>query len=181
MYTCYNPYNMTIKQLLRLSIILAIVSLATPFIWIKIGPAGYAFYGPEVPDIYILGATILGKDLSFPGIAIASALQLIGILFFISSSYLIFRKASKKRILLFSTFNFILLALFPFWIREYVNGVISNSDGAASDLKIYPHIGLLVYGFLLIFSIAIIMMALRMPSGTSKISAKQDFPNCPCA
>lgn len=156
---------MTIKQLLRLSIILAIVSLATPFIWIKIGPAGYAFYGPEVPDIYILGATILGKDLSFPGIAIASAFQLTGFLFFISSNYLICRKISKKRVLIFSTFNFILLVLFPFWLIKYVDGVVSNSDGAASDLTIYPHIGLLVYGCLLIFNLAIIIKVLRIPSG----------------
>jgi hypothetical protein len=166
---------MTIKQLLRLSIILAIVSLATPFIWIKIGPAGYAFYGPEVPDIYILGATILGKDRSFWGIAIASALQLIGILFFISSNYLIFRKISKKRVLLFSTFNFILLVLFPFWLKKYVDGVVNNSDGAASDLTIYPHIGLLVYGLLLIFSVAIIIKALRMTSGMNNISEKGGF------
>lgn len=161
--------NMTIKYLLRFSIFLAIVSLATPFFWIEIGPTGIAYYGADIPDIYILGATILGKDRSFLGIAFASTIQLIGILYFITSTYLTFRKASKKRILIFTTVNLILLLVFPFWLREYVNGVVSNSDGAASDLNIYPHIGLLVYLFLVIFSSAIIIKALRMPSDNSKL------------
>jgi len=160
---------MTIKQLLLWSVILAIVSLFTPFIWIEIGPAGIAYYGADVPDIYILGATILGKDRSFMGIALASAFQLIGILCFISIAYLTFRRDNRKRILIFTTVNLILLVLFPYWLSKYVHGVMNNSDGAASDLKIYPHIGLLIYGILVIFSITIIVKALIMSSGKSKL------------
>jgi len=47
----------------------------------------------------------------------------------------------------------VLLLLFPFWLGLYVNGVINNSDGAASDLSVYPHIGLLVYILLLALTI----------------------------
>ena len=46
----------------------------------------------------------------------------------------------------------VLLALFPFWLGLYVNGVISNSDGAAADLRVYPHIGLLLYVLLLVLT-----------------------------
>jgi hypothetical protein len=38
-----------------------------------------------------------------------------------------------------------LLLMFPFWLGIYVHGVISNSDGAATDLRVYPHIGLVLY------------------------------------
>ena len=154
--------------MLRLSVILAIISLATPFIWIKIGPNGFAYYGADVPDIYILGATILGKNRSFWGIAFASSFQLIVILYFISSTYLTLKKPIRKRVLTFTTANLILLALFPYWLKEYVDGVVSNSDGAASDLKIYPHIGLFVYVFLVTLSIAILIKTLRMTSGNNK-------------
>ena len=46
----------------------------------------------------------------------------------------------------------VLLALFPFWLGVYVNGVINNSDGAAADLRVYPHIGLLLYVLLLVLT-----------------------------
>jgi len=41
--------------------------------------------------------------------------------------------------------NLILLILFPFWLYIYTDGVISNSDGATTDMKIHLGIGLLIY------------------------------------
>lgn len=138
-----NQAHMQIKQLLRWSIFLAAISLATPFVWLKIGPKGMAYYGPDVPDIYILGATILGKDKSFWGIAFAVAFQLSIILYFIISSYITIKKADHKRwVLGFTIINLTLLVLFPFWLSVYIDGVICNSDGAAADLTVYPHLGI---------------------------------------
>jgi hypothetical protein len=50
------------KYFLYLNAILALISLAVPFVRLEIGPIGKQYYGPNVPDIFILGGTILGKD-----------------------------------------------------------------------------------------------------------------------
>lgn len=49
----------------------------------------------------------------------------------------------------FMSVNLLLLLLFPFWLVAYVNGVVHNSDGAVSDLSIFPHVGIVVYVLLL--------------------------------
>jgi hypothetical protein len=158
---------MTIKQLLHWTIILATVSLASPFIWLKIGPEGYAYYGPNVPDIYILGATILGKDRSFWGIAVATTVQLIIIIYYILSTYWMAKNIHKKQLVLnYTLINLALLFLFPFWLYVYVGGVICNSDGA--DLSIYPHIGILIYLALLTLNISTIIKTRKLPSGNTK-------------
>jgi hypothetical protein len=141
---------MTSARSAGLTLWLSIAALFTPFVWIDIGPLGIAFYGPDVPDIYILGATILGKDRSFPGIAFAIVFQLVmGMLFILCSCLAIVRSRRGAPVGGVATFQLMLLVLFPFWLYLYVNGVINNSDGAAADLRVYPHIGSLVY-FLLV-------------------------------
>jgi hypothetical protein len=140
------PATMTIERSARLTLWLALAELVLPFIWMKIGPNGYAYYGPDVPDIYILGATIIGKDRSFDGIALAIVFQLTFGILFILCAWITDRRARKGMTAdLYAAVQLILLLLFPFWLYQYVVGVIHNSDGAASDLRVYPHIGLVVY------------------------------------
>lgn len=130
---------------------LALAELALPFIWIRIGPMGKAYYGPAVPDIYILGAIVLGKDLGFLPLAMATVFQLIfGMLFIYCAFAVVQRIRRGKRIMLLVTVQMILLLLFPLWLGFYTAGVINNSDGAAADLRVYPHIGLVVYAALLV-------------------------------
>jgi hypothetical protein len=151
----------TIKKTILLSIITASVSLVTPFVWMKIGPGGYEYYGPEVPDIYILGATILGKDRSFSGINFAYKFQLAVILYFILSSFLtILWRNNKASIRLFTLINSALLLLFPLWLWMYTEGVICNSDCA--DLTVYPHIGILLYALLVCLNIMTVIKAGRI-------------------
>ena len=137
---------MTIDRSVRLTLWLAVAELFLPFIWMKIGPNGYAFYGPDVPDIYILGSTILGKDRSFGGIAFAIVFQLFfGACFILCAWGADHRLRKGAAVEGLAAVQLILLVLFPFWLYQYVIGVIDNSDGAASDLRVYPHIGLVVY------------------------------------
>jgi hypothetical protein len=140
------PAIMSIERSAKLTLWLTVAELFLPFIWMKIGPNGYAYYGPNVPDIYILGSTILGKDRSDGGIAIAIIFQLFFGACFILCSWkadLQVRKGATVKGL--AAVQLILLMLFPFWLYQYVIGVIGNSDGAASDLRVYPHIGLVAY------------------------------------
>lgn len=146
--------NMSLVRSTRLTLWLSVLALFTPFIWIKIGPQGIAFYGPDVPDIYILGATILGKDRSFPGIAFAIRFQLVlGLGFTLCSGLAVLWSRRRTLVRGLATVQIALLLLFPFWLGLYVNGVIHNSDGAAADLRVYPHIGFLVYILLFMLSI----------------------------
>lgn len=139
---------MTIERSARLTLWLALAELVLPFIWMKIGPNGYAYYGPDVPDIYILGATILGKDLY--DLTLGIGFQLVMGLCFIICAYLVIRKLNTGQAVLgIAMIQMTLLLLFPFWLRIYVQRVINNSDGAASDLRVYPHVGLVVYAVLL--------------------------------
>lgn len=146
--------HMSLVQSTRLTLWLSVLALFTPFIWIKIGPQGIAFYGPDVPDIYILGATILGKDRSFPGIAFAIRFQLVlGLCFILCSGLAVMWSRRRTLVRGLAHVQIALLLLFPFWLGLYVNGVIHNSDGAAADLRVYPHIGFLVY--ILLFALSI--------------------------
>lgn len=136
--------NNRIKKVCFTEILLCLASLAAPFIWMKIGPGGYAYYGPNVPDIYILGGYITGKDTSWWGINLAYKFQWICILIFAGLSFLCYRKPDNRRIILTAGFfQIVFLILFPVWMRMYVSGVYNNSDNA--DLTVYPHVGWLLY------------------------------------
>ena len=72
--------NSNVKRITNWIITLALISIVTPFVYMKIGPIGIKYYGKDVPDIYILGGYILGKDTSFWGINFAYKFQLFCIL-----------------------------------------------------------------------------------------------------
>lgn len=146
--------NMSMVRMTRLTLWLAILALFMPFIWIKIGPKGIAAYGPDVPDIYILGVMCTGKDWNFSAIPTAMAIQVMFGLCFIFSSLIAYRRSLRGApVGGLATFELLLLILFPCWLGLYMNGVIHNSDGAASDLRVYPHLGLLVYVLLVALTI----------------------------
>ncbi len=146
--------NLTTKQLLFINAILAMLTLPLTFIWLEIGPLGKQYYGLNVPDIYILGSTILGKDRSFSSINFAYKFQLLVIIYFtISAIWTIKILDIKKIALTLTSLNLLILVLFPFWLHIYTYGVINNSDGAAADIEIHFGFGLLVYIILLIVSI----------------------------
>jgi len=136
---------------------LALTTLALPFVWLEIGPMGKEFYGPDVPDIYILGGTILGKNNSFWGINLAYKFQLFTILFFsISCLGTVCFLEKRKLALSFTFINLLLLVLFPLWLYNYVGGVLNNSDGASADIIIHLQIGLIVFLLLFINTLFII-------------------------
>lgn len=125
------------------SLFLNLLSLPAPFVWMKIGPEAYKYYGPDVPDIWILGAYILGKDTRWPPIGFAWKWQLAFILITAFCTWRYLRKPNK----LLLWFNLCWLILFPLWLEIYSEGVISNSDGA--DLSVYPMPGLLLWAGML--------------------------------
>jgi hypothetical protein len=135
-----------IKKAAQWMIILAIISLFTPFVYMEIGPKGIEYYGKDVPNIYILGGYILGKDTSFWGINFAYKFQLTFILIFTALIYK-FQKNEKK---IFLYFSLTLLICFPFWLELYTSGVKNNSDSA--DLTTYPMPGLLIWAVILILN-----------------------------
>lgn len=145
--------------------ILAILTLPLPFVWLEIGPLGKQYYGPNVPDIYILGATILGKDRSFSGINFAYKFQLLTIIYFTFAAIWTIKILDKRKTaLLLTTFNLLLLLLFPFWLAIYTDGVICNSDGAAEDIEIHLGFGLMLY---LILLTVIIFILKRIKNASS--------------
>lgn len=131
-------------------IALSIIAIFTPFVYMEIGPKGIEYYGKNVPDIYILGGYILGKDTSFWGINFAYKFQLFAILVYIALIYK-FNQRQKPIPLIFSS---LLLILFPFWLEIYVGGVKNNSD--AADLTIYPMPGLIIWAVILILNLWIL-------------------------
>jgi len=146
--------NLTTKKLLLTNAVLSMMTLLLPFIWLEIGPLGKQYYGPNVPDIYIFGATILGKDRSFWGINFAYKFQLIVIIYYTFAALWTIKILDKRKVALTLTIgNLILLILFPFWLYIYTDGVISNSDGATTDIEIHLGIGLLIYLLLLAINI----------------------------
>ncbi len=149
-----------------MSAILALLVLPLPFVCFEIGPLGKLYYGPHVPDIYLLGATILGKDRSFWGINFSYKFQLIVIVYFILST-LLTKKIIERRNFAFNLtrLNVTLLILFPFWLYMYYSGVLNNSDGAVADIEFHPGIGLLFYILLLMVTILTIK---RLRNNSSK-------------
>jgi hypothetical protein len=146
--------NLTTKQLLLMSAILALLILPLPLVWFEIGPLGKLYYGTDVPDIYILGATILGKDRSFWGINFAYKFQLIVIVYFIISTIWTIKIIERKNFAFNLTrLNVTLLILFPLWLYMYSSGVLNNSDGAVADIELHPGIGLLCYILILMVTI----------------------------
>lgn len=142
---------MNYRQILFLSGVLSFACLFIPFIWLEIGPGGYKLYGPTVPHIFIYGGLITGKDLSFWGISFAFITQLCAILFFSITSFLAQSSRSIQRSFNFLILHTFLLALFPFWLKTYVWGVICNSDGA--DLTIHWQAGIVLYAVLVFLNI----------------------------
>lgn len=123
----------------------------------EIGPNGIAYYGLQVPDIYIYGCAITGKDMAFTGILVAMLFQfafiMIGIFLSVVNCFGQWNRARSIGIVWFQT---LILMLFPLWMSMYVGGVICNSDGAASDLTIHYGSGIAFY--VLIFCLNILQL-----------------------
>lgn len=141
----------------------ATVLLFMPIVWMEIGPLGFEYYGPDVPDIYIYGGAITGKDLAFTPILIAMLLQfafvMIGTFLSIVNC---FGRWSPARAIGFTWFQLALLLFFPFWMNIYVDGVICNSDGA--DLTVHTQEGVMLYLVLLclnVFQLLLIHIGMR--------------------
>lgn len=146
-------------------IALAIISLFTPFVYIKIGSKGIEYYGKNIPDIYILGAYILGKDTSFWGINFAYKFQLFCILLFISTTYF-FEKIRKTA---FLVSNLLLLVCFPFWLEIYSSGVKNNS-GSADLTIVYPLTGIALWAILLLLTVFVLKKHLRSKQKDNYVS-----------
>ena len=141
---------------------LSIVAIFTPFVYMEIGPKGIEYYGKDVPNIYIFGGYIFGKDTSFWGINFAYKFQLFAILLYTALIYR-FRRIQKNKILIFSL---LLLILFPFWLEIYVGGVKNNSDSA--DLAIYPMPGLIIWAVILSLNIWTLLKQFNTTYKTTK-------------
>lgn len=143
-----------VKRNLLAELIIAAISLFVPFVFMKIGPGGYAYYGPTVPDIYIFGGYIFGKDVSWPGINFAYKFQLLSILFYCLISIIGYKRYQKTDFIIsLQLFKSFMLLIFPIWMWLYTSGVRSNSDCA--DLTIYPHLGWVFYFVLLYLQVRI--------------------------
>jgi hypothetical protein len=144
----------TSKLLFTLCAVLAICMLPMTFVWLEIGPLGKAYYGPTVPDIFIKGGSITGKDLRFEPISFAMWFQRLTMIVFAGISFVsMLIIARKKIVLLFAKLNAVLLLLFPLWLWLYVDVVISNSDGAAEDLTVHYGPGCIAYFVVLLFTV----------------------------
>jgi len=152
-----NSTSSIIKRTSNWNIALALISMVIPFIYMEIGPIGIKYYGKDVPDIYILGGYIIGKDTSFWGINFAYKFQLLCIAIIIGLTY--FYSINKK--VSYIVANLVLLFCFPFWLKLYIDGVKCNSDGAASDLTVYPMPGLILLGLIFILHIMLFMNHLK--------------------
>lgn len=151
-----------LNNLLKLAIVLSLSTLLLPFVWLEIGPEGKAYYGENVPDIYILGAYILGKDTNWWAINFAYKLQLFFILATSLNSYLTYRFQDKRKVVIsLLIINLFFLTIFPFWLKIYVEGVINNSDGAANDLEIHYSVGLIVWLVLYVINVLVLKITLQ--------------------
>ncbi len=140
-----------------LSAFCGIILLFLPIVWMEIGPLGIAYYGPQVPDIYIYGGAITGKDLSFTPILIGMLLQFAFILIGIFLSVVnCFAEMNRVRAIGITWFQTALLLFFPYWMSVYVSGVICNSDGATSDLTVHYGSGVTIC--IVLFSINILQL-----------------------
>jgi hypothetical protein len=142
-----------------ISALCGIILLFLPIVWMEIGPSGIAYYGAQVPDIYIYGAAITGKDLAFTPILILMLIQFAFIMIGIFMSIVnCFGEMHRARAVGTTWFQSALLLIFPYWISSYVSVVICNSDGAASDLIL--HYGSGVTFCFLIFSMNVLQLIL---------------------
>ena len=94
---------------IKISLLLTVLSIFLPFVYMDIGPMGYRYYGPNVPDIYIFGGYIFGKDTSFWGINVAYKIQL-GLILFIAYNQWRFLNNKRVKLLIINT---LMLLFFP--------------------------------------------------------------------
>lgn len=146
--------------LLLLKIVLAALLFFSPLLWMKIGPGGYEYYGPTVPDVYIYGNHITGKDLDWKPIDFSWKFQATVILVYISLCFLLYfrLRAGKNGTALF-WIMFGLVLLFPFWFLFYANHVHNNSDCA--ELTWHLQYGWIFYGVLLLVNVLWLIHWLR--------------------
>ena len=139
---------------------LTLLTLPAPFVWLEIGPRGFEHYGPDVPDVYILGGFITGKDLGWLPILGACIAQFAGI---VCSYACVFfaRRASHDPHLAtqFLVVNAALLMLFPLWLSAYMEGVINNSEGAF--MITHPQVGLLLYVAICVLMVWLLFLHVR--------------------
>lgn len=160
--------SMNYRMLVAFSGILAIVCLFTPFVWMEIGPLGHQYYGPTVPDVYIYGGDITGKDKSFWVMGACAGFQLIfNLLFIVLSAITLITNKKAGAALLFVQLG--LLILFPLWLEIYIGSVEHNSDGA--DLTIHKQYGMVLYGILLGLNILELVFAFRTKNQTKANSS----------
>lgn len=125
----------------------------------EIGPLGYEYYGPDVPDIWIYGGDITGKDKGWWGINFAYKFQRFTILGYAFLAIFAFFLLRKKRFALIPIgLNLALAILFPLWMKTYISGVVSNSDGA--DLTVYYKYGWVLYFAIVILNVYILSATL---------------------
>ena len=144
------------KRILILMFVLGVIFLFSPIIFMKIGPLGYDNYGPNVPDIFIYGGNIFGKDKSFYGINFACKFQTISILLYlvlILKSYI--NIITNKKSLNYLVIGLCFALLFPLWLKAYSEGVVRNSDGA--DLTLYYSWGAIVYLMILFLNLFLVV------------------------
>jgi hypothetical protein len=151
---------MRLHHILSLNFWLAICILFLPIAWGKVGEQGFVNYGSDVPDVYILGCYILGKDTSFWGISFAWKFQLAGMLCFLILQYKIWRDYIIEKPALFKLFGaWFLLLLFPVWINLYIGGVQGNSDGAYLHWNM--HVGWYMYLIIITLQTLVLFLSIR--------------------
>ncbi len=151
------------NKIINWMIALSIIAIFTPFVYMEIGPKGIEYYGKNVPNIYILGGYILGKDTSWWGINFAYKFQLFSILVYIALIYNY--KRHQKSITLM--IGLLLLILFPIWLDIYVGGVKNNSDCA--DLIVYPMPGLFIWALILALNLWTILLHYKIQRNQHKL------------
>jgi hypothetical protein len=136
--------NLTaIRYLYLLNALLGTVLIFSPIVWMEIGPRGIEYYGPTVPDIWVYGGALTGKDLSFEPLLIMMLFQFACIIIGIVLSLVCFFRWKKRAVAVACCAMIaILLGLFPVWIDGYISVIIGNSDGAAADLTVHWMYGL---------------------------------------
>ena len=143
--------------IIKMSLVLTVLSIFLPFVYMKIGPMGYRYYGPDVPDIYIFGGYIFGKDTSFWGISFAYKIQL-GLILLIAYNQWRYLNAKRVKFLIINT---TILLFFPIWLETYVGGVVCNSDGADLAVYWYSMPGIWVWGMVIALHGAILFAGFR--------------------
>lgn len=125
------PFNWLVR--------LSFLCLFAPFVWMKVDHGCTATRYAHVPDVWILGGWITGKDMLWPGILHAWIAQTAGIVIV----HGLFRAVRRWRIRPLVAVSMlipalVMMAVFPLWISTYVNGVIHNSDGVCFIIQYTP-------------------------------------------